>query len=71
MLGMENFWAGFWTLCIWLPVIMLWGYTLVDLFHRPNMEGWKTVLWLFFIIFVPIIGVIVYWVKRPMALNIK
>ncbi len=57
MLAMDNFWAGFLLLIIFMPLIMMWGYTLWDLFHRRYMTWWMLVLWLFFIIFFPFIGV--------------
>lgn len=67
MLAMDNFWAGFWTLLIWMPIIMLDIYTLYDLFHRAT-SGWKVALWLAAIVFLPILGVILYWVFTPTKL---
>lgn len=67
MFAMDNFWAGFWTLMIWLPIIVLDVYTLVDLFHRAT-TGWKVALWLAVIVFLPIVGVILYWVFNPTKL---
>jgi hypothetical protein len=70
MLAIENFWAGFLLLIIYLPIILMWGFTLWDLFHRRYMAWWKLVLWLFFIIFFPIIGSIVYWIARPVRYDL-
>jgi hypothetical protein len=69
MLAMDNFWAGFLLLIIFMPLIMMWVYTLMDLFHRRYMVWWVLVLWLFFIIFLPVIGVIAYWLARPVRYN--
>jgi len=63
-----NFWDAFWLLAIWVPLILLWGFALVDLFrsdHSPIAKG----LWAIAIIFVPVIGVIVYFGVRPVRQN--
>ena len=70
MLGMENFWAGFFLMLIWIPLIMLWVFTCMDLFQR-DMNGWLVAVWLFFIIFLPFLGVFVYWIARPFSLTEK
>jgi hypothetical protein len=50
---------------VWMPLILLWGYALADLFIRRSDIRWRKVLWLLFIIFLPIIGPIVYLLVRP------
>jgi Na+-translocating ferredoxin:NAD+ oxidoreductase RnfE subunit len=67
---MENFWAGFLLMLIWIPLMMLWIFTLMDLFRR-DMNGWLVALWIFFIIFLPFIGVFCYWIFRPFSLTEK
>jgi hypothetical protein len=67
VLAMDNFWAGFWLLIIWIPIIMLDIFTLKDLFQRAT-SGWKVALWLAAIVFLPILGVILYWVFTPTKL---
>lgn len=47
-----------------LPLIMLWGFALVDLFIRKASALHK-VVWLLIIIFFPIIGPIVYILTHP------
>lgn len=54
-------------LVIWLPIIMLDVYTLIDLFHRAT-SGWKVALWLAVIVSLPILGVILYWIFTPTKL---
>ena len=43
---------------------MLWGFALVDLFQRRDLR-WLKVVWLVFIIFLPIIGPLIYLLVRP------
>ena len=52
-----------------MPLIMMWVFTLRDLFHRRYMSGWVLALWLIFIIFFPVIGVIVYWITVPSGIT--
>jgi Phospholipase_D-nuclease N-terminal len=55
-------------LIIWVPLILLWGFALVDLFRTP-MSGLAKGLWALAIIFVPIFGVIAYFIARPTRTN--
>jgi Phospholipase_D-nuclease N-terminal len=55
-------------LLIWVPLILLWGFALVDLFRTP-MAGFAKALWALAIIFIPIAGVIVYFMVRPTRTN--
>ena len=66
MLAMENFWAGFLLMLIWIPLMMMWVFTIMDLFRR-DMSGWLMALWIFFIIFLPFLGVFCYWIFRPVT----
>lgn len=56
-----------WSLFIWqmliLSAIILWIYTLADLSKNP-LRGSQKLLWIFIIIFFPILGSIVYLMKR-------
>ena len=52
-------------LFIFIPLILLWVSALVDLFGRPDLGGGAKVLWMFFIIFLPWLGVLIYFLTRP------
>ena len=60
----DVIWASFIVFFIVIPLIMLWVFALVDLFVRPDLR-WGKVLWLIFIVFVPIFGAIIYLLVRP------
>ncbi len=65
----DVIWAGFIVFFVVIPLIMLWVFALVDLFVRPDIR-WRKVLWLIFIIFVPIFGAIIYLLVRPAEADI-
>lgn len=54
----------FWLLLIWVPLILLWGFALVDLFASRH-SGIAKALWAIAILFLPIVGVILYFALRP------
>jgi hypothetical protein len=65
---LSTFWDVIWgSLIIFfiiIPIVMLWFFALMDLFSRRDIR-WKKVLWLLFIVFVPLFGTIVYLLVRP------
>jgi len=61
-----SFWDAFWLLAIWVPLILLWGFALIDLF-RSEHSGIAKALWAVAIIFLPVIGLILYFVLRPVG----
>ena len=65
VLGASSFVEVLIILFIFIPLIMLWVFALVDLFGRPDLGGGAKVLWMFFIIFLPWLGVIIYFLTRP------
>jgi hypothetical protein len=42
-------------------------WVFIDNFRRSDHSGWAKALWTFFIIFVPVIGVLSYMIARPPA----
>jgi hypothetical protein len=51
-----------------IPLFMIWAFAIVDLFGRHDLGGFAKVLWLLFIIFLPLIGTICYYLFRPTVL---
>ena len=45
---------------VWLLILVL-----ADNFHRTDHSGWAKAGWTLFVIFVPLIGVLVYMIVRP------
>jgi hypothetical protein len=50
---------------IWVPLILMWAFALADLFRRPDLGGWRKLLWLFVIVLFPIFGVLAYFLFKP------
>jgi len=58
---------AFWTIfIIFLWVIWFWILitVFIDLFRSHDLSGWVKALWFIFILFLPIIGVLVYLIAR-------
>ena len=59
--------GAFWTIfIIFLWVIWFWILitVFIDLFRSHDLSGWVKALWFIFILFLPIIGVLVYLIAR-------
>jgi type VI protein secretion system component VasK len=59
--------GAFWTiLMIFLWVIWFWILitVFIDLFRSHDLSGWSKALWFIFILFLPLIGVLVYLIAR-------
>jgi hypothetical protein len=48
-----------------IAIVFTWFFCLVDLFLRGDLTGWGKAGWLAAIIFFPILGSVVYIVRRP------
>ena len=63
-------WGVFWSillvLFIFLPLLMIWIFAIVDLFGRMDIGGLAKVLWLLAIVFIPILGTVGYFIFRPL-----
>jgi predicted PurR-regulated permease PerM len=63
----------FWTISIfflWAAWIFIVIWVFIDNFRRRDHSGGMKALWTFFIIFVPIFGVLVYLIARPSDLEV-
>ena len=49
-----------WVIWIWLLIMVLW-----DNFTRRDHSGWAKAGWTLFVIFLPLLGVLVYMIARP------
>ncbi len=62
-----TFWDFLWLFFIVVPLTLLWFFTLVDVFARPDLSGWAKTGWVVAILVLPWLGVLVYLVSRPPA----
>jgi heme/copper-type cytochrome/quinol oxidase subunit 2 len=44
-----------------LPIVVIWGWCLVQIVARPDLRVWKKVLWIAAVILLPIIGLVAYF----------
>jgi hypothetical protein len=49
-----------WLIFVWLVVTILW-----DNFTRHDHSGWAKAGWTILVIFLPLIGVLIYMIARP------
>jgi len=59
--------GAFWTILeIFLWVIWIWIliYVFIDIFRSRDLSGWAKALWFLFVLFIPLIGVLVYLIAR-------
>jgi hypothetical protein len=61
----TTFWETFFLFLIFLPLLMIWAFALVDIFRRDDMGGWAKALWVLAIFLVPFIGTLIYLIVRP------
>jgi threonine/homoserine/homoserine lactone efflux protein len=57
-----------WTMFIffaWVIFIYLLILVLADNFRRHDHSGWAKAAWTVFVIFLPLIGVLIYMIARP------
>jgi len=61
--ALSIFWSIFyffmWIIWIW---ILIWIF--MDIFRSRDLSGWAKALWVVFVIFLPLIGVLVYLIAR-------
>ena len=50
---------------IWVGIISIWIFAMVDLFRRRDLHGWMKAVWLLAIIVLPVIGTAIYLITMP------
>jgi hypothetical protein len=59
--------GAFWTVLeVFLWVLWIWVliYVFIDIFRSHDLSGWAKALWFVFVLFLPLIGVLVYLIAR-------
>jgi hypothetical protein len=47
-----------------LGVLVVWAYTLVDLWKNPRLSGSAKAMWILIIVLLPIVGAVIYLAVR-------
>jgi len=64
--------GAFWTILeIFLWVIWIWIliWIFIDIFRSRDLSGWGKALWFLFVLFIPLIGVLVYLIVRGSSMH--
>jgi len=60
---LNIFWSMFifflWIIWIWILITVF-----IDIFRSHDLSGWAKTLWFLFVLFIPVIGVLVYLIAR-------
>ena len=48
-----------------IPLFISWIYTVVDIFMRPDVGALGKFGWLILVLFIPLIGMLIYFIARP------
>jgi Short C-terminal domain/Phospholipase_D-nuclease N-terminal len=48
-----------WVIWIWILIVVF-----IDIFRSHDLSGWAKALWFLFVLFIPLIGVLVYLIAR-------
>ena len=63
---LNIFWTTFifflWVPCIWILIMVF-----IDIFRSHDLSGWAKALWFLFVLFIPLIGVLVHLNTTPLA----
>ena len=65
---LNVFWSIFifflWVIWIWILIMVF-----IDIFRSHDLSGWAKALWFLFVLFIPLIGVLVYLIARGGKMN--
>ena len=59
-----SFWNAFFLLLIYIPLIMLWVFAVMDIFRRDDMGGFSKAIWVAVVIFLPYFGTLIDLISR-------
>jgi hypothetical protein len=60
-----SFWNAFFLFLIYIPLIFVWGFAVLDIFRRDDTSGFGKAMWLAVVILLPFIGTLIYLLLRP------
>jgi predicted PurR-regulated permease PerM len=71
MIVASTFLDVLWTMLLvfaWISFFMLLFYALADLFSRHDASGWKKAVWIVFMLVLPFVGVLSYFIANGSAM---
>jgi hypothetical protein len=67
----TTFWETFFLFLIFLPLAMMWGFALIDIFRRDDIGGFSKALWVACVFLVPFLGTLIYLIARPAGATLE
>ena len=64
---MDGFWDLFWWffwIYVWVALLMILFSVVVDIFRDHSLNGWGKALWIVFLVFFPLLAILVYMIAR-------
>ena len=65
---LNLFWTMFiffmWVIWIWILITVF-----IDIFRSHDLSGWTKALWFLFVLFIPLVGVLVYLIARGRSMG--
>ncbi|HEV3070656.1 MAG TPA: SHOCT domain-containing protein [Solirubrobacteraceae bacterium] len=59
-------WEVLWVILIVIPVTLCWVAAIIDLLaRRRDLPWWAVGMWLVFILILPVLGMLIYFIARP------
>ena len=65
---MDSVWDVFWVMLeFFLLFVYIWLFSTIfaDIFRRSDIHGWGKAGWIILVIFIPLIGALIYPIARP------
>jgi Phospholipase_D-nuclease N-terminal len=73
---MDNITSNFWEVLLWsfwlfvaMGVLVVWVLVFVDMFTNDTLGGWAKAGWAVVLIFLPLLGVLIYLVVRDVSMR--
>jgi uncharacterized protein YpmS len=61
-----SFWDAFFLCLIYLPLVLVWAFSLFDIFDREDLTGARKAVWVAVVVLLPFVGTLVYlFTRRP------
>lgn len=64
-------WYGLLSGMFVIGLIAIWAGVVYDLVRRADMAPWTKVVWAVVVVLIPLLGVLVYYLARPSAADIR
>jgi len=71
---MDNITSNFWDVLLWtfwifivIGALTVWVLAFFDVLADSTLGGWAKAGWVAFLVFVPWLGVLIYWIARDVS----